>query len=254
LKDKQWNYEIVCAETIEYSAIWKEKLLSLETTDALTFQKIHVEYGQYLGRLTSDFIIKNSIKPDFVASHGHTIFHQPDKKLTVQVGAGASISSNCLLPVVCDFRTTDVAFGGQGAPLVPIGDKLLFTEYDFCLNLGGFANISYEHFGKRIAFDVCPVNIVLNALCERIGKTYDDKGNLASQNLFYNKDYNNNHRFTYLRKDLLDKFLLENDYKLIWGIWGERNVRFKDIDYSRKFHTDNKVSDLQIFSDVIEYK
>ncbi len=235
LDNKQWNYEIVCAETIEYSAIWKEKLLSLETTDALNFQKIHVEYGQYLGRLTSDFIIKNSIKPDFVASHGHTIFHQPDKKLTVQVGAGAAISANCLLPVVCDFRTTDVAFGGQGAPLVPIGDKLLFSEYDFCLNLGGFANISYEHFGKRIAFDVCPVNIVLNALCERIGKSYDDRGGLARSGLISSYLLNEFDNLSYYR-------ILPNTPKSLGKEWVINNVNplidkyeLDEIDFLRTY-------------------
>ena len=182
-ENNTWNFEIVCAETVAYSEFWKHSLLGLEDTDALTFQQAHLDYGLYLGGLVSDFIIKNSIKVDFVSSHGHTIFHQPEKKLTVQIGAGNAIAAKCKLPVVCDFRSLDVALGGQGAPLVPIGDKLLFSEYNYCLNLGGFANVSYEYKDQRIAFDICPVNIVMNAICEKLGKPYDDGGALAKDGL-----------------------------------------------------------------------
>lgn len=174
-----WDFKILQAETKPYSAEWKEKLLRLETADALGFQKVHYEYGYYLGRQVSDFIVKHGIKADFVSSHGHTIFHQPENKFTVQAGAGSAIVSGCKMPVVCDFRSLDVALGGQGAPLVPIGDKLLFHQYEYCLNLGGFANISYENSGKRIAYDICPVNIVMNAITEKLGKPYDDKGAIA---------------------------------------------------------------------------
>lgn len=179
LTNKRWTYTIVQAETIAYSSTWKNTLLGLERTDALSFQQTHVEYGSYLGNLVSDFVKKYRIKADFVSSHGHTIFHQPQKKLTVQIGSGSAIAAECKLPVVCDFRSLDVALGGQGAPLVPIGDKLLFADYDLCLNLGGFANVSYEHKQERIAYDICPVNIVMNAICNTLGKEYDNEGKLA---------------------------------------------------------------------------
>lgn len=178
-----WKYEIVSAQTVEYNEDWKQRILSLEKTDALSFQQTHVDYGHYLGGLVSEFIMRNNIKADFVASHGHTIFHQPAKKLTVQIGAGSAIASKCNLPVICDFRTLDVALGGQGAPLVPIGDKMLFSEYDFCLNLGGFANVSYEHSGERIAYDICPVNIVMNAIAEKNGKPFDENGAMAKEGM-----------------------------------------------------------------------
>lgn len=180
VENKKWNYEIVQAETIAYPTAWKQMLLSLENTDALTFQQTHIDYGFYLGKQASDFIKKHELKPDFVSSHGHTIFHQPEKRLTVQIGAGNAIASACNLPVICDFRSLDVALGGQGAPLVPIGDQLLFSNYDFCLNLGGFANVSYHYSGQRIAFDICPVNIVMNAVCAALGKEYDNGGELAA--------------------------------------------------------------------------
>lgn len=181
LKNKRWTYTIVEAETIPYTSAWKKALLNLERTDALTFQQLHIDYGFYLGKLVSEFIKKHHLKADLVSSHGHTIFHQPQKKLTVQIGSGSAIAAACGLPVVCDFRSLDVALGGQGAPLVPIGDKLLFAEYDLCLNLGGFANISYQYKKERIAFDICPVNIVMNAICVTLGKEYDNKGELAKK-------------------------------------------------------------------------
>lgn len=178
-----WKYEIVQAETINYSADWKQRLINAETLSALDFQQLHADYGFYLGQRVADFIIKNNSKVDFVSSHGHTIFHQPEKRLTVQIGNGSCIASKCKLTVVNDFRALDVALAGQGAPLVPIGDRLLFSEFDFCLNLGGFANVSYEHLGKRIAYDICPVNIVMNALCEKLGKPYDENGEMAKEGM-----------------------------------------------------------------------
>ncbi len=177
--NNKWTYKIIHGETIAYSALWKKRLLALEKTDAITFQQTHIDYGVYLGKLATDFIRKNNFNPDFISSHGHTIFHQPEKKLTVQIGAGSAIAAECGLPVVCDFRSLDVALGGQGAPLVPIGDKLLFPEFDYCLNLGGFANVSYQYNNERIAYDICPVNIVMNAVCAPLGKEYDNGGELA---------------------------------------------------------------------------
>lgn len=183
LENDAWSYELLQTETIAYSMDWKQRFLNAEKTDALTFQQLHVDYGFYLGQRVSDFVIKNNIRVDFVASHGHTIFHQPQKRLSVQIGSGSCISSKCKLPVVCDFRSMDVALAGQGAPLVPAGDRWLFSEYDFCLNLGGFANISYEFKDRRIAYDICPVNIVMNAISEKLGSPYDENGAMAREGM-----------------------------------------------------------------------
>lgn len=180
-ENRKWLFEIVCGETIPYSKDWKQRLIACETASALEFQQTNIDYGFYLGERVRDFVAKHAIQADFVSSHGHTIFHQPDKKLTVQIGAGSAISAACKLPVVCDFRSLDVAMGGQGAPLVPIGDQLLFSDFEYCLNLGGFANISYQYNDERIAFDICPVNIVMNAICAKIGKEFDDNGDLANK-------------------------------------------------------------------------
>ena len=181
-KSDSANFEILLAETINYSNIWKERLQNAINLDKNGTYVLHNEYGVFLGIKTKEFISKNNIqKLDFIASHGHTVFHQPEKGITLQVGDGEEIlkATNCT--VVADFRTQDVQLGGQGAPLVPIGDRLLFSGYQACVNLGGFANISYERNDLRIAFDICPVNIVMNYYSNKMGLEYDDKGIIASK-------------------------------------------------------------------------
>ena len=180
LDDCSWCYKILFAETIAYSRDWKNTLSGLESASALEYVTADIEYGHLLGRLTSEFIARHSLQPGFISSHGHTVFHQPGKRITSQIGNGAAIAAETGLPVVCDFRTLDVALGGQGAPLVPLGDRLLFGDFDCCLNLGGFANISFEIDGRRIAYDICPANIVLNHLASLAGCEYDAGGMLAA--------------------------------------------------------------------------
>ena len=179
----KWNYKIKAAETFRYSPKVKESLESAHQLNALDFILLEKQYGRFIGKIINAFVKTYSCAPDFIASHGHTIFHQPDKMLTYQIGDGASIAAECCLPVICDFRSLDVALGGQGAPLVPIGDHLLFNKYDYCLNIGGFANISFEDNGERTAYDVCPANIVLNYYSEKLGKTYDNEGAIAAHGI-----------------------------------------------------------------------
>lgn len=178
-KNKQWSYNINAASTINISDKLKTKLIKAINYSGLELSLLDNELGDFIGHSINIFIKKNNIKSiDFISSHGHTIFHQPQKKLTLQIGNGANISSITKYPVICDFRTSDLALNGNGAPLVPIGDKLLFNEYDYCLNLGGIANISYQE-EKRIAYDICPANMVLNKLANELGKDYDENGDIA---------------------------------------------------------------------------
>ena len=200
--ENHWKYKIQCAETIPYADQWKERLSTLESGSAFEFVTADVEYGHLLGKLTSEFISKHSIHPDFIASHGHTIFHQPAKKITCQIGNGAAISAETGFPVVCDFRSMDVALGGQGAPLVPVGDKLLFGDVGLCLNIGGFANISYEIDDTRIAYDICPANIVMNHLALQAGYEFDPEGMLAASGT--------------LNQQLLEKLNALPYYKLVF--------------------------------------
>jgi len=180
LDDGKWEYEILKAVTIPYTHDWSDMLSGLPHATALEFVSADHAYGHLLGKLSREFIQKHSLAVDFIASHGHTIFHRPDQGFTAQIGNGAAIRAEAGLPVICDFRSGDVADGGQGAPLVPAGDRLLFPTYDYCLNLGGFANISFELAGSRMAFDICPVNIVLNLLAQREGQAYDRDGSIAA--------------------------------------------------------------------------
>lgn len=176
------RFKILHTHTIPYPEKWKNRLIAAFDSNEEQLQDLDIKYGEYLGKLVFDFIRKNKIKKlDFVASHGHTIFHKPEESYTLQIGDGQSIANTCKQKVICDFRTQDVALGGQGAPLVPIGDELLFSEYDYCLNIGGFANISFDENGIRKAFDICPANIVLNHYTRKIGLEYDDKGSLAKK-------------------------------------------------------------------------
>ncbi len=178
--DNRWNFHIEAADTVEYPAAMKEKLATAQHLDALSFALLHRDYGKYIGQITKQFMQQHRLSPDIIAAHGHTIFHQPEKGFTFQIGSGANIAAETGIPTVCDFRTADVALGGQGAPLVPIGDRHLFAGYDYCLNLGGFANISFEQNGHRIAYDICPVNYVLNHYTRSIGKEYDEDGRMAA--------------------------------------------------------------------------
>ncbi len=175
-----WAWELLQAETITYSDEWTRRLGECMSLSGEDLSRLHVDLGAYFGTKVTEFMDKNSFQPDLVASHGHTVFHQPGHRLTLQIGAGTEIYAASGVPVVCDFRTLDLALGGHGAPLVPVGDRYLFGEYDACLNLGGIANISYEQGGNRIAYDICPCNMILNRLAKREGRIYDEDGILAA--------------------------------------------------------------------------
>jgi len=179
--DNKWNYLIKFAETFKYNEYWINKLQNAPKLNGCELSLLNNEFGNFIGERINIFSTKNKIKADFISSHGHTVFHQPEKKVTLQIGSGACISAITGLNVINDFRVMDVAFGGQGAPLVPIGDKLLFSKYDCCINLGGFANISLDIDSKRIAYDICPVNIVLNHYALKLGFQFDKNGEIASK-------------------------------------------------------------------------
>jgi len=182
-KENIWGYNVISGKTVSYNTEMRNKLSQAETFSAIDLLLFHNEFGSFLGKEAKQFYNKLNIKPEFIASHGHTIFHQPQHSLTLQIGSGASIAAKTEIITVCDFRVLDVALGGQGAPLVPIGDELLFSQYDYCLNLGGFANISTKLLGKRLAYDICPVNIVLNHYTRKIGKEFDEGGYIARQSV-----------------------------------------------------------------------
>ncbi len=179
-EDSGWKFTILKAETVSYPEVLENQLRNAIHLSSQNLLALHSEYGFYLGKEVKKFVSKNNIeKVDLIASHGHTVFHQPYKKFTLQIGDGRAIKLETGLPVIYDFRSQDVLMGGNGAPLVPVGDEFLFAEYDACVNLGGFSNISFKLNNERIAFDICPVNIVLNQFAQNAGHKFDENGNLA---------------------------------------------------------------------------
>ena len=180
VKNNKWDFQILESETVSYSIDWLNKLKIAVDFSEAALEKLNQDYTQLLAVIISDFIEKYEIKDlDAVCSHGHTILHQPQNGFTLQIGNLPEIATLINQTVVCDFRVQDVQLGGQGAPLVPIGDRILFSEYEYCMNLGGFSNVSFEQNNKRIAFDISPVNTVLNFYANQLGLDYDDKGSIS---------------------------------------------------------------------------
>ena len=180
-KREAWTFQILASATIDYSENWKKKLNESINLTPAALQKLNIEYTDFLGGVIGDFIIKQKIEVlDAVASHGHTVFHQPEKGLTLQIGNMSHLADRVGYPVICDFRTQDVALGGQGAPLVPMGDQMLFNNYQACVNLGGFSNICILQNQTVLAYDICAVNTVLNFLAQRLDRPYDEGGKIAA--------------------------------------------------------------------------
>ncbi len=179
----KWSYQIEHFDCMAYSGYWQRQLQQATQLSAYDYMVLHTAYGHYLGNTVNEFIEKNGLqfKISVIGSHGHTTFHNPALKMTAQLGDGAAIAAVTGLPVVSDLRALDVALGGQGAPIVPIGEQLLFADYSYFLNLGGIANLSaHTSYGAPVAFDICPANRVLNMLAALNGQAYDAGGVLAA--------------------------------------------------------------------------
>lgn len=179
INDKHYN--LLDFHSRAYSKERRESLKNAHLLSGFELQLLENEYSNYLAERIVDFIQASKLKIDFIACHGHTVFHRPEIGLTHQIANGGLIAQKTGITTVCDFRRSDVAQGGQGAPLVPIGDSHLFGEYAACLNLGGFANVSYTDGKNRIAYDISPANILLNHLASREGLEYDKNGDLAAK-------------------------------------------------------------------------
>ncbi len=184
LSQNKWTFEIKQATTVEYPKDLAKRLRNAQHSRALELIRLHKEYGEFIARKILEFLDKKNLtRPDLIASHGHTIFHYPEAGINFQIGDGAVISAITGITTVSDFRSQDIALGGQGAPLVPMGDKILFAEYSLLLNLGGFSNITVQE--PFIAFDICPVNFALNYFARKFGMNYDRDGQLGRQGQIY---------------------------------------------------------------------
>ena len=242
-KNDYSKFEIILSDTFQYSELWEDRLRNSIHSDAKLLSTLNHDYGLFLGEITQEFISKHKIIAlDFIASHGHTVFHQPDQGITLQVGDGQQIYNITNCTTVSDFRTQDVRLGGQGAPLVPIGDRILFSEYEACVNLGGFANISYEHRDERIAFDICPVNIVLNYYSKKIGLDYDDKGVIASKGSVHKELLGDLNVLDYYSNIPPKSLGLEWVYKHIYPLLNDYNLGVEDILRTFIEHTAQQIS------------
>lgn len=230
-QNNKWNFSILESETVSYNPDWIFKLKNAVDFSDAELKTLNQDYTKLLASIIADFTSKHEITGlDAVCSHGHTILHQPQNGFTLQIGNLPEIATLSQQTVVCDFRVQDVQLGGQGAPLVPIGDQILFAEYDFCMNLGGFSNVSFEENGKRIAFDISPVNTVLNFYANQLGLDYDDKGQISSNGKchtallkelnrleFYQKKYPKSLGFEFVKETvlpLIEKFDISIEDKL----------------------------------------
>lgn len=177
----KWTFEIIHSECLKYSEDWQSKLLNSTGLSAIEYNLLHSAYGHYLGESVNQFITKYGLQHqvDIISSHGHTTFHIPAQRMTAQLGDGAALAGETRLPVVTDLRAIDIAFGGQGAPIVPIGEKFLFPGISYFLNLGGIANISSTLNGLQ-AFDICAANRVLNLLANELKMEFDEGGKVAA--------------------------------------------------------------------------
>ncbi|MGC1204701.1 MAG: anhydro-N-acetylmuramic acid kinase [Flavobacteriaceae bacterium] len=228
--DNTWSFNIVHSETVEYDVEWQNTLKNLVNYSLENLHEIDENYTRYLAKIIKNFIKKNSIENiDAVCSHGHTALHQPENKLTYQIGNKPILAKLLNKTVVCDFRVQDVELGGQGAPLVPIGDKLLFSEYDFCLNLGGFANISTKINKERIAYDICPVNIVLNHYVQKLNFNYDDAGKIASTGLIKQNLLNELNTLSFYKTEFPKSLGLEWVIKTIFPLIDNFQLEIPDI-------------------------
>ncbi len=182
LEKNKWRFEIEISDTVTYDCQWQERLAYAHRLSPKKLDELDDDYSLKLYELLSDFILKHNIgQVDAVCSHGHTVLHQPDKGFTLQIGNQNLLSEMLGCTLVCDFRVQDVENGGQGAPLVPVGDYLLFSDYSVAMNLGGFANLTRMDKGPLIAYDICALNTVINRLVARENLKFDDDGQLARQ-------------------------------------------------------------------------
>src|SRR5258706_3141448 len=228
IKTGSWSFSMIRSGIIPYSTEWKQRLKDAPSMAGQELIRTHAEYGHYMGTLVKKFVQQGNERIDFISSHGHTVFHQPGKGFTFQIGDGAAVAAETALPVVCDFRTTDVALGGQGAPLGPMGDRLLFGEYDFCLNIGGIANISTEINNERIAYDICPANQLVNRLATSLGFEYDKDGELARKGNLNHDLLQKLNDFSYYRKTFPKSLGNENVSEYFFPILNESPCSIQD--------------------------
>ncbi|MGH2499262.1 MAG: anhydro-N-acetylmuramic acid kinase, partial [Candidatus Limnocylindria bacterium] len=154
--------------------------------DARSLARLHGDLGDAYAAAALALLEAVPRRPEVIGAHGQTIAHLPGERVTLQSGDAARVAFRTGVPVVADFRSADVAAGGQGAPLVPYADHAFFADGTSraVLNLGGIANLTLlptERAEDVRAFDTGPGNMVIDALAARAGAAMDAGGALASR-------------------------------------------------------------------------
>ena len=214
IQNNKWNFKLVAYETFKYTEQIKFNLLQAFNGE-YQIDKIDIDFAFTIVSYIEIFIKKYDLQVDLISSHGHTIFHDPNNGYTKQIGHGSVIANKLNIPVVSDFRQQDIDFGGQGAPLVPIGDKFLFSDYASCLNLGGIANISYTVNNNTYGYDICPCNMILNYLANKLNKDFDEFGKIASTGKIHLDLFNELNNIDYYKLDIpksIGKELVEKNF------------------------------------------
>ena len=227
--DTIWSFRLIHGETIVYDEFWKKNLGEIHNAGAEKISEMDCSYGKFLGTLVKDFCKKYTLSPDYISSHGHTVFHQPQRSFTKQIGSGANIAAHAGFPVICDFRSLDLALGGQGAPLVPVGDKYLFPDADYCLNLGGIANISFDQNNVRLAFDICACNLILNYYALKKGVAFDNDGRIAACGKINTALLNSLNRLPYYSKTFPKSLGREDVEKDVISLIDSFNLSAEDV-------------------------
>ena len=235
----KWNFKIKKAQTIKYDEFWGNKLLAANHIKGLALIQLNKDFGTYVGSKINTFIEENKIerkKIDLISSHGHTVFHQPKNGFTYQIGCGLEISRITKIKTICDFRSLDVAHGGQGAPLVPIGDLHLFSNHKYCLNIGGIANISFDKNNKRIAGDIDFANINSNFLAKSLGFEMDENGRLAEEGKLNNELLQKLSEISFYNEKFPKSLGIEDYYKWYKPILDDFNIKVQDKLHTTGFH------------------
>jgi anhydro-N-acetylmuramic acid kinase len=238
-RHNRFSFDILKTDFFAYDEIWKKYLSTAQNLNSFDFIKLHKRYGKFIGQIANTFL-QGTKAPDFIASHGHTIFHEPKQQITFQIGDGAFIAAETGIPVISDFRNLDTAYGGQGAPLVPIGDKLLFPEFDYCLNLGGFANISDKKNEK--AYDICPFNFIINDLTRKINKEFDKNGEIGRRGAVNSKLLNELDNIEYYNEKAPKSLGREYAEKHFYPLFDQYKISLEDFIRTYYEHSANQIN------------
>ena len=229
-KDFLSNYKIICSETIDYPSILKTNLINAINLDDTKLKELDFKLGEFIGFSIEDFLQNNNlIKPDLISSHGHTVYHQPKILKTLQIGSGKVINKITGVKTVNNFREQDVKLGGEGAPLVPIGDKILFKNYKYCLNLGGFVNISIKNNDQIFAYDICALNTVLNFYSKKIGYEYDKNGSLSKQGAINSDMFNELNKLNFYSKKNPKSLGIEFVKEVLFPLISKYQINYSDV-------------------------